>query len=98
MKKFWIYLFLIVGGLIFAYPFLWMISASFKPEIEISHVGLWSSNFTLNSYKAVVQKIPIWRALFNSLFVSSCVTLSVIFFGSIVGYALSRLRFFGRDF
>ncbi|MCD6234444.1 MAG: carbohydrate ABC transporter permease [Candidatus Neomarinimicrobiota bacterium] len=97
MKKFWIYLFLIVGGLIFAYPFLWMISASFKPEMEISHVGLWSSHYTLESYKAVMHKIPIWRSLFNSLFVSSCVTLSVIFFGSIVGYALSRLRFFGRD-
>jgi ABC-type glycerol-3-phosphate transport system permease component len=74
-----------------------MISASFKPEIEIGTVGLWSSNFSLRSYQAVIQKIPIWRALLNSLFVSSCVTFSVILFGSIVGYALSRLRFFGRD-
>ncbi len=98
MKKTLLYLVLIIGGLMFAYPFLWMISATFKPEIEIGGIGLLSSNFTLNSYKAVISKIPISRALLNSLFVSTSVTLSVIFFGSIVGYALSRLRFFGRDF
>ncbi len=97
MKKFWIYLILIIGGITFAYPFLWMISATFKPEIEISNISLWSSNFTMTSYEQVFTKIPVGRALLNSLFVSTVVTLSVIFFGSIVGYALSRLRFFGRD-
>jgi multiple sugar transport system permease protein len=88
MKKVPIYVLLTLGGLIFAYPFLWMISASLKPEIEIGEIGLWSSN---------MSKIPIGRALLNSLFVSISVTISVIFFGSIVGYALSRLRFLGRD-
>ena len=88
---------LIIGGLTFVYPFLWMISATFKPEVEISNIGLWSNNFTMTSYKQVFEKIPVGRALLNSLFVSTVVTMSVIFFGSIVGYALSRLRFFGRD-
>jgi multiple sugar transport system permease protein len=97
MKRIWIYIVLIIGGLTFTYPFLWMISATFKPEIEISNIGLWSNNFTNASYQQVFNKIPVGRALLNSLFVSSTVTLSVVFFGSIVGYALSRLRFFGRD-
>jgi len=98
MKKPLTYIILIIGGLMFAYPFLWMISATFKPEIEIGTIGLWSSDFSLRSYAAVFQKIPIGRAFLNSLLVSACVTFSVILFGSIVGYALSRLRFFGRDF
>jgi len=97
MKKFWLYLILIVFGLTFLYPFLWMLSATFKPEIEIGSVGLWSDNFTLHSYQKVFTEIPIGRALLNSFFVSTAVTISVIFFGSIVGYALARLRFFGRD-
>ncbi len=97
MKKFWLYLVLILGGLMFAYPFLWMVSATFKPEFEIGEIGLWSSSFSLRSYQAVIDKIPVGRALLNSLFVSTSVTASVILFGSIVGYALSRLRFFGRD-
>ena len=98
MKKSLIYVILIIGGVMFAYPFLWMLSASLRPDIEISEIGLISSNFSLDNFKTVFEKIPLGRALLNSMFVSTCVTLSVIFFGSIVGYALSRLNFFGRDF
>ena len=98
MKKSLIYVILIIGGLMFAYPFLWMLSASLRPDIEISEIGLISSNFSLDNFKTVFEKIPLGRALLNSMFVATCVTLSVIFFGSIVGYALSRLNFFGRDF
>jgi ABC-type glycerol-3-phosphate transport system permease component len=68
-----------------------------KPEIEIGQLALWSSNFSLDNYKQVVEKIPIWRSLLNSLFVSLTTTASVIFFGSIVGYALARLKFVGRE-
>jgi len=93
----WVYITLMFGGVIFAYPFLWMLSATFKPEMEIAEIGLMSSNFNLENYRAVFQKIPIGRALLNSIFVSSCVTFSAVLFGSVVGYALSRLKFFGRD-
>jgi len=93
----WVYLSLAFGGLIFAYPFLWMLSATFKPEMEIANIGLLSANFNLENYRAVFDKIPIGRALLNSVFVSSCVTFSAVLFGSIVGYALSRLQFWGRD-
>lgn len=97
MKRFLLYSFLILTGLTFAYPFLWMLAATFKPEIEIGSIGLFSSNYTLTSYEAVISKIPVGRALLNSLFVSASVTASVIFFGSIVGYALARLHFFGQE-
>lgn len=96
MKKAIIYFVLITGGLIFVYPFLWMLSATFKPEYEIGQLALWSENFTLKSYQTVFSRIPIGRAFLNSLFVSGCVTVSVILFGSVVGYALSRLKFAGR--
>src|SRR5258708_615154 len=90
------YAVLIIGALVFAYPFMWMLSFSFRPGTEISELGLWSSHFNLRNYAAVYSKIPIGRAFLNSLFVSSTVTVCVVFFGSIVGYALSRLNFRGR--
>jgi multiple sugar transport system permease protein len=88
---------LLVGAVIFAYPFLWMIAASLKPELEISALALWSKNFSLESYGEVIQTIPILRALLNSLIVSLSATASVVFFGSMVGYALARLRFPGSN-
>jgi multiple sugar transport system permease protein len=97
MKKTLIYLLLILGVTVFAYPFLWMLSATLKPEVEIANIGLWSEHFSLSSYAKVFSKIPIGRSFVNSIFVSLSITCSVVFFGSMVGYALSRLRFFGRN-
>ena len=97
MKRAALYIFLIVFALIFAYPFLWMLSATLKPEIEIGSINLLSSNFSLDNYRVVFNKLNVGRAFFNSIFVSLSVTASVILFGSIVGYALARLRFFGKS-
>lgn len=91
------YTLLIVGMVVFAYPFLWMIAGSFKPELEIANLKLWSVNASLLSYKTVFGKIPIARAFLNSCFVSLSVTTLVVVFGSMVGYALAKLEFFGRD-
>ena len=90
------YLVLVIGTVFFAYPFLWMIAGSLKPEIEISSLGLWSANLSLKNYKVVFDTIPIGRAFLNSLFVSLSVTVLVVVFGSMVGYALSKLRFIGK--
>jgi ABC-type glycerol-3-phosphate transport system permease component len=89
------FLVLFIGSVIFAYPFLWMLAGSVKPELEINNLSLWSSNASLHSYAEVLLKIPITRAFFNSIIVSLSVTASVVLFGSMVGYALARLRFFG---
>ena len=97
LKHLPIYLALTLGGIIFAYPFVWMLFATFKPEMEITGIGLWSPNMSLDNYRTVLTKIPLMRALGNSMLVSLCVTASVLFFGSIVGYALARLKFLGRE-
>ncbi|HEY4643910.1 MAG TPA: carbohydrate ABC transporter permease [Bacteroidota bacterium] len=91
------YSLLIAGVVVFAYPFAWMVAGSLKPELEISTLSLWSSDFTLKSYVQVFTKVPIVRSFLNSLIVSLSVTFSVLVFGSIVGYALAKLRFFGRS-
>lgn len=96
MKKISLYIFLTIFGILFAYPFLWMLSATLKPEIEIGSLNLLSAHFSLDNYRVVFSKINVGRAFFNSIFVSLCVTGSVVLFGSIVGYALARLNFFGK--
>ena len=97
MKRFLLYLVLTIGALMFLYPFVWMLGATLKPELEIAGFNPLSSHFTLENYRFVFQKIPIIRGFGNSLFVSIIVTASVVLFGSLVGYALSRLYFPGRE-
>src|SRR5208283_4014369 len=97
MSRIFKYVLLFVGLIVFGYPFVWMVVGSLKPELEISNLKLWSSMLTLNSYSQVFNKIPIGRAFFNSVFVSMSVTVLVVIFGSMVGYALAKLRFVGKS-
>ena len=97
MRKMIFYLVLLFAALSFIYPFIWMISASLAPESEIGKLVLFPTTFSLDSYTMMFSKIPIGRALLNSILVSSMVTFGVLVFGSMVGYALSKLEFKGRD-
>lgn len=97
LKKLIIYCFLIIGSLIFVYPFFWMVSASLSPEHELSNLTFLPSVLTFQSYQQVLEKIPIVRSFLNSLFVSLSITAGVLVFSSMVGYALSRLQFRGRQ-
>jgi ABC-type glycerol-3-phosphate transport system permease component len=97
MRKAIFYLVLVFGALMFLYPFLWMITATLVPESDISSFSIIPSTISLNSYTQMFDKIPIGRALLNSILVASSVTIGVLVFGSMVGYALSRLEFKGRN-
>ncbi|MDR3609338.1 MAG: carbohydrate ABC transporter permease [Ignavibacteriaceae bacterium] len=97
MKNIFIYIILLIGAVVFVYPFIWMLSASLSPESAISNLILFPSSASLNNYTQVLDKIPVARSLFNSLFVSLIITTGVIFFGSMVGYALSHLEFKGKN-
>ncbi len=97
MKKIIFYILLIAGALIFLYPFVWMLLASLSPENEIGGLTFLPTHLTLGSYAQMIAKIPITRSFINSVFVSAMVTLGVLVFGSMVGYALSRLEFKGKN-
>jgi cellobiose transport system permease protein len=53
-------------------------------------------NFIANAIK-VFDAIPFWKALFNSIIVSGIVTVSVVTFATLAGYAFAKLKFRGRD-
>ena len=44
----------------------------------------------------VFDTVPFWKALGNSLLVSTVVAASVVFFSTLAGYAFAKLRFRGR--
>jgi multiple sugar transport system permease protein len=81
----------------FLYPFIWMISASLAPEQEIATLNFLPSELSIRSYAHMFEKIPIGRAFLNSMLVSVSVTAGVLVFSSMVGYALSKLNFRGRN-
>lgn len=96
-----LYLLLSVYALITLIPFLWALSASFKPlgEIISGEQNLLPQNFTLDNYRQIFLQEPLfWRWLFNSVAIAVCVTILNLLLNSMAGYALARLRFVGKSF
>lgn len=52
-------------------------------------------NFLANA-AAVIDSIPFWRALWNSILVSTVVSVAVVLFSTLAGFAFAKLRFRGR--
>lgn len=96
-----IYLALALYGVITLIPFLWAISASFKPLSEIAGGGFswFPQQFTLDNYRQIFLEEPLFgRWLFNSVAIAVSVTGLNLLCNSMAGYALARLRFPGRQF
>ena len=90
----------LVIALLWAMPFVWMISTSLKFPGDVMTVDVeWlPRRVTLDNYAKVFTEYPVARWFFNSVFVSVVSTGLNIVFGAMAGYALARLRFPGRDF
>ena len=97
LRKILFYSSLSVSAIIFVYPFYWMVMGSLSPENEIGSLTLLPDSLTLSSYSQMFDKIPIGGAFINSIIVSLSITIGVLVFGSMIGYALSKLVFKGRD-
>lgn len=98
--KIFLYIILIVAAALTLYPFLWMISASFKPlkEIVSGGMSLISGNMSLDNYTYIFGRSSLFPKWFlNSFIISVIGTVINIFLNSMAGYALSRLEFPGRD-
>jgi multiple sugar transport system permease protein len=91
---------LILYALITLIPFLWAISASFKPlpEIVSGEINWIPRQFTLANYQQLFLREPLFlRWLFNSAAIAITVTSFNLLFNSMAGYALARLSFPGKQ-
>ena len=91
------YVALTVASLTFIYPFIWMIGASLAPLNEVGTMILWPSHPGLGNFVKMIEKIPIGRSLVNSILVAVFTTTLVLITGSVVGYALAKMQFRGRQ-
>ncbi|GCA53406.1 L-arabinose transport system permease protein AraQ [Sinorhizobium sp. KGO-5] len=79
------------------FPLLWMVSIAFKPAAESFSSNLIPQAPTLDNFIYVLTGVPFIRYMANSFLVSATVTIVALFFHTMAGYALARLRFPGRE-
>ncbi|MEW6549804.1 MAG: carbohydrate ABC transporter permease [Spirochaetota bacterium] len=92
------YLVLSLFTVLMVFPFLWMLSSSFKDYTQILQMKFLPTAPTLENYKYIFfstsSRFPQW--FLNSAIVAVCTTASVLFFDSLLGYVLSKFRFPGK--
>ncbi|PRX28591.1 carbohydrate ABC transporter membrane protein 2 (CUT1 family) [Orenia metallireducens] len=95
--KILVYIFLGLGLVISIYPFYWMLTASTLNEAQIFKTPpkmIPAGNF-LDNLSMLLDQMPIWNGLFNSLFVSTVTTASIVLLSALAGYAFSKFHFKG---
>ncbi len=104
-RSFWLnsllYSVLSLYAVITLIPFLWALSASFKPLAEIvsGEINFIPRHFTLDNYRQIFLEEPLFlRWLWNSVAIAVSITLLNLVFNSLAGYALARLQFRGKRF
>lgn len=88
---------LLLYAAISLYPFLWMVSAAFKDEIEVVSGGhLIPHRPTLRTLTETWNELHFFDYFLNSLKVTGLTVLLVLVIYSAAGYAFSVLHFPGR--
>src|SRR5690606_25111843 len=87
---------LVVLGVIFSYPFIWLVSASFKPRGEVFDNRLIPKTFTFENYITVWQEAPLALWLLNTLIVTVLAAVTVTMSSAMVAWGFSYFRFRGR--
>ncbi|EBY7415928.1 carbohydrate ABC transporter permease, partial [Salmonella enterica subsp. enterica serovar Alachua] len=89
---------LFIGGLIMITPLAFMFSTSLKTASQVYDLRLIPAEPTLQNYATILADGRFVRWFINSMIVAVVVTLSNVFFDSLVGYTLAKFQFRGRYF
>ena len=87
---------LFIGGVIMVTPLLFMLSTSLKDASQVYDLRVIPAAPTLDNYAEILSDGRFTRWFINSTIVAAIVTLSNVFFDSLVGYTLAKFRFRGR--
>jgi multiple sugar transport system permease protein len=96
----WImYAMLVVAMLLVAGPFVWMMLGSVKTQTELLQLPptWWPEAPTLANYTRLFERLDFPRFFFNSTVMAVAITAGNLVFCSMIGYALAKLDFVGRN-
>lgn len=102
MKRYYmiaVYFALAVASIVSIFPFIWTIIGATHTNTQIFsvndtlHIG---SNLKAN-YQGLLEFSPIWKNMWNSIFISGIYTLLTLLIDSMAGFAFAKYKFKGRD-
>ena len=81
----------------FLAPFVFITSTALMTNEQALSSKLWPHPFVWHNFVAVFEEAPLWRYALNSFLYAGLATVGLVLSSAPVAYALSRLRWRGRD-
>ncbi|EXX85903.1 sugar ABC transporter permease [Paenibacillus darwinianus] len=90
---------LIVAAVVLIFPFVWMLSGSFKDSLEVVKMppNLIPETFRFSNYTEITKYFPIYRFLANSIAVSVVTTALQLLVCAMSAFVFAKIRFKGRE-
>lgn len=96
-RRILVWISLIGCSLVFAYPFVWLISASLKPRSQVFDNKLIPKDLTFENYANVWADAPIGVWLANSVMITVLAAVSVTVTSALVAWGFAYFKFPGRN-
>ncbi|KRE52044.1 carbohydrate ABC transporter permease [Paenibacillus sp. Soil724D2] len=93
------HLILIVAAVVLMFPFVWMLSGSFKDNLEVVRMppNLIPDTFKFSNYVEITKYFPIYRFLGNSVGVSLVTTAAQMVVCAMAAFVFAKIPFRGRE-
>lgn len=98
-RTIFLYLLMVVLGVVFMFPFFWTAASSLKQVWELmTFPPTWLPVAPQwQNYTTVLTKVPFLRWTWNSFYVVGLSTAGTVLSASVVAYSFARFRYRGRD-
>lgn len=84
-----LFILMVIVAVVMFYPFWFMLSASFKTQSQY----MAGSGFSLESWRKLVETLPIGQQTLNSLLVCAMSISLIIIVSTMAGFAFAKLRY-----
>lgn len=82
----------IVCAVVWLFPYLYLISSSFKPGAEVVSIPakFFPTVLSVENFTGLFERMPAFHYIFNSFLVAVCSTLIAVILGALSSYAIQR--------
>ncbi len=97
--RIFMYLFLIAAAFFSIFPFYWMFVMATRPSAAYNSIPptILPGDRLVENFQAVLDKIPFFGAMWNTLVLCTIVTVAVLFISSLAGFAFAKFKFPGKN-
>lgn len=99
LPKFTLYFFMVLAALLSIFPFYWMFVIGSNTNAEVNQIppALLPGELFAENAGRVFERINFFNSVFNSFVISTSITVGVLFFCSLAGFAFAKLNFRGKN-